>query len=90
MPDGAPDDSRIREIEGWLADGAPIRTYYDPRLWDRLLPEIRREQARNANKLLDGRWKTLEDARESIGYHRALQWLIDTAAVLTQIEPQEE
>jgi hypothetical protein len=64
----------------------PTRVYYDPSLWDRLAPAIREHQAEIAQHILDGRWKSLEEAREKIGYLRALDWLFKKADDLTRIE----
>jgi hypothetical protein len=68
------------------ANLAPLRSYYDPSLWDRLLPAIRAHQAEKAQHLIDGRWKTLEEAREMIGYLHALEWLFKEANELTRVE----
>jgi hypothetical protein len=68
----------------------PLRTYYDPSLWDRLLPAIREHQAEKAQHLIDGRWKTLEEARELVGYMRAFDWLFAMAAELTKVENETE
>lgn len=65
----------------------PLRTYYDPSLWNRLEPEIRAHAVERAQHLIDGKWKTLEEAREIIGYLRAIDWLFATANDLTRIEP---
>lgn len=67
----------------------PLRTYYDPSLWNRLLPAIREHQAERAQHLLDGRWKTLEEAREHVAYLRAFDWIFATAAELTKAENEE-
>lgn len=66
-----------------------LRTYYDPMLWSRLVPVIREHQNEKAQHLIDGRWKTLEEAREIIGYLRALDWLISTADSLTRVEDRD-
>jgi hypothetical protein len=69
---------------------APLRTYYDPSLWDRLAPAIREHQVEKAQHLVDGRWKTLEEAREMVGYMRALEWIFAMAAELTKAETETE
>lgn len=65
---------------------APLRTYYDPTLWQRLAPALREHQHEKAQHLIDGRWKSLEEARELIGYLRGLDWVLATADELTRIE----
>jgi len=67
----------------------PLRTYYDPTLWNRLVPLVRDHQVEKSQHLIDGRWIPLEEAREIIGYLRALDWLISTADELTRVENRD-
>jgi hypothetical protein len=73
-------------------DSHALRTYYDPSLWDRLVERIREEDAAKKKRLIDGKWKTLEEAREIIGFLQAIDWLFATANDLTRIEdaPQDD
>jgi hypothetical protein len=68
----------------------PLRTYYDPSLWTRLEPEIRTYAQGQVQRLIDGKWKTLEEAREIIGTLRAIDWVFATASDLTRIDDAHE
>jgi hypothetical protein len=68
----------------------PLRTYYDPSLWTRLEPEIRLYTDAQVQRLIDGKWKTLEEAREIIGTLRAIDWIFATVSDLTRIDDAHE
>jgi hypothetical protein len=67
----------------------PLRSYYDPSLWDRLAPKLRDEAQDRVQRLVDGKWKTLEEAREIIGFLRAIDWIFSTADDLTRVQDAE-
>jgi hypothetical protein len=67
----------------------PLRTYYDPTLWTRLEPVIREHLVDETQHLVDGKWKTIEEARQRIGYLRALEWVFHAADDLTRVEQQD-
>lgn len=51
----------------------PISSQYiDPDLWPRLDRVIREKHAEAAQWLIDGRFKTLEENREKVGYLKGL------------------
>lgn len=58
--------------------------YEDPDLWPRLAPLIREEQAKSAHKMVNGMCKTMDSYTESVGRHRALQWVLDMAKQLNE------
>lgn len=66
-----------------------LNTYYDPQLWLRLAPKVAEEQRAKVQHLIDGRWKTLEEARELIGFLRGLDWVLATADELTRVADAE-
>lgn len=68
------------------ADPGPLRTYYDPSLWDRLEPAIRAHREEKKRHFVDGKWKTLEEARGYVEYLRAIDWIYAAAADLTRID----
>jgi hypothetical protein len=67
-------------------DPGALRTYYDPSLWDALGPLVVKELATKKQHIVDGRWKTLEEVRQMIGFTQGLTWVLDTANDLTRIE----
>jgi hypothetical protein len=68
------------------AGPGPLRSYYDPSLWTRLAPAIRETAQEKMRHLIDGRWKTLEEAREIVGYLRAIDQIFAIADDLTRVE----
>lgn len=64
----------------------PARSYDDPGLWRQLAPRIGEHVAEKTRHLVDGKWKSIEEARELIGYLRALDWIFAAAEDLTQSE----
>lgn len=67
-----------------------LRTYYDPQLWTRLEPELLEHIQQKSQHLLDGRFETLEAAREMVGYLRALEYVLKMADELTKMESRKE
>ena len=61
-----------------------LRTSYDGMLWDQLGPALVEHYNTKAGYFLDGRFETLEQAREAIGYLRGLRWVFDQAAELSK------
>lgn len=64
----------------------PLRSYSDPSLWLRLEPLIRAHWEAEAGNTLQGKWATLDEVRERIGYLRGIEWVLKAAADLTRIE----
>lgn len=62
--------------------------YYDPGLWDELADRVAEELASTRIHLAEGHWKTLEEARQIVGFIRGLEWVLQ-AAVDLQVAPTE-
>lgn len=67
----------------------PLRTYYDPALWNRLEPVLREHLKDKTQDFVDAKWKTIEEARQFVGYLRALEWVFATADELTRVVERE-
>lgn len=64
--------------------------YYDPGLWDVLADRVAEEIAIRSRHICEGHWKTLEEAREQIGFLRALNWVLEAAADMQQAPAEPE
>lgn len=68
----------------------PLKTYYNPALWDRLAPRVVEQRQFKVNAVVDGKWESVKKARELIGYIQALDWILQTAADLTRVEAGDD
>ncbi len=65
--------------------------YYDPGLWDALSGRVAEEIAIRQRQFCEGRWKTLEEAREKIGIMRGLAMVMEFAeAMQAEAQPDVE
>jgi hypothetical protein len=55
-------------------------------LWSRLQPKIQDEIERRASHLVEGRFATLEEAKEIVGFLRGIRWILTTADDLMRID----